>query len=57
MSRATRPVNALVYGDLTLPEDDRTDIGKELGAVALHNVAVALIDRLDKELERIRGKR
>lgn len=57
VSRATKPVNALVYGDLSRPEDDYVDIGKELGGVALHNLAVAIVARLDRELERVRGKR
>lgn len=55
-SRASKPVNALIYGDLKNPDDDWVDIGKELGAIALHNLAVALIEPLAKELARARGK-
>jgi len=56
-SEATKPVNALVYGDLDNPDDDWVDIGKELGAVALHNLAVDLIGRLDAELERVGARK
>ena len=55
-SSATKPVNALVYGDLSNPDDDWVDIGKELGGVALHNLGVRLIHRIEQELQRIRGK-
>lgn len=55
-SRAMKPVNALVYGDLANPADDWIDIGKELGLVSLHNLAVALIEPLRGELRRIRGR-
>lgn len=55
-SEATKPVNALVFGDLDNPDDDWVDIGKELGGVALHNLAVDLIGRLDAELQRVAKK-
>jgi hypothetical protein len=56
VSKATKPINALVYGDLENPEDDWVDIGKELGLVALHNLSVDLIGRTAIEIQRIRGR-
>ncbi|MBI2899506.1 MAG: hypothetical protein HYY17_04935 [Planctomycetes bacterium] len=57
VAEATRPVNALVYGDLRNADDDWLDIGKELGGVAIHNLAVKIVERLAGEIKRIREKK